>query len=257
MAAVLLFHFLPGLPEEQVGADRRPEDRDQRHRVVLVEVEGRDQGVADRFAPRHMTDEHHRDIGKQRQRGPLEDAGVARVAHPHLEHDAGQPEQRGEQQHRPGHDQSQNRAHRAEVGAEVDHVGDQQQHHHRTQQPWRVMLAQVLRDALASGRADPGADRLDRGEQRKAKEHRPGHAIAKLRADLAIGADPRGIVVGGAGNQPGAKHFQRIAAFGLGHGVLSLLIAAWTSVSASARGRPGAIGGKIRYVITPARFHSR
>jgi hypothetical protein len=40
MAAALLFHFLPGLPEEQVGADRGAQQGHQPHRMVAVEPEG-------------------------------------------------------------------------------------------------------------------------------------------------------------------------------------------------------------------------
>src|SRR6266852_7659874 len=42
VASMQLLHFLPGLPEEQVGADRRAEDGDQGHGMRRVKNELRD-----------------------------------------------------------------------------------------------------------------------------------------------------------------------------------------------------------------------
>ena len=66
--AVLLLDLLPGLPEEQIGADRGAEDRDERrsHRRRSTAISGTTSG-GQRLAPRHMRDRHHGDIGEQRQ----------------------------------------------------------------------------------------------------------------------------------------------------------------------------------------------
>jgi len=53
--------------------------------------------------------------------------------------------------------------------------------------------------------ADPRRNFLDRHHQRKAQQHGPADAVTKLRAGLAVGADPRRIVVGGTGDQAGAE----------------------------------------------------
>jgi hypothetical protein len=49
-------------------------------------------------------------------------------------------------------------AHRAEVGADVDDVGDEQQRDDHPQQRFRIMGADVAGDALASDAADTSAD---------------------------------------------------------------------------------------------------
>ena len=248
VAAVLFFHLLPGLPEEQVGADCRPENRYQRHRVRLVEGEVRNQRAIECRAQRHIGHEHHPDIGKQRERGPLEHPGIDRIGQEYLEQDANHPKGDREAHHRPRHDQSQHFAHRAKVCPQIDDIGNQQQDHHRPQQPDRIVLAQVLGDPHAGGRPDPRADRLDRGEQRKAEEHRPGQAIAELRPDLTVGADPRGIIVSRASDKPRPQHFKRrtLGLAGPAHGRLNALMARRTRASASSRGRPGGTTSTIR-----------
>ena len=247
MAAVLFLHLLPGLPEEQVGADGGPENRHQRHRVILVEGEMRHHDIENCGVPRHIGHQDHPGIGKQRKRGPFKHALVLLIAQHHFERDADQPDGDGEGQHWPRHDQRHHRAHRAQVCAQIDDVGDQQQHHHRAQQPPRIVFTHILGNAHAGGRADPRADRLDRDEQRKAKKHRPGQPEPELRAHLAVSADARWIIIRRPGYQPGPQHLQWRAAFGpIGHGTASALIAAWTRASTSARGSPGGIGSEIR-----------
>ena len=105
--------------------------------------------------------------------------------------------------------QAQRRAHGAEVGAEIDHIGDEQQEHDRAQEPRRVVTAEVVGDAVAGHAADPRADRLDHGHQRKAEQHGPGEAVAELGADLAVGGDAARIVVRRAGHQTRAQLLQK------------------------------------------------
>ena len=65
-------------------------------------------------------------------------------------------------------------------------------------------LARVFAgDAVARDPADARRDFLDRRHQRICEEHGPADAEAKLRSCLAIGADPRRIVIRSARNQPG------------------------------------------------------
>ena len=103
MAAVLFLDLLPGLPEKQIGADRRAENGDQRHGVRLVECEARHQGAPCRLTQRNAGNEHHRDIGKQRQRRPFEHADIAIIADKDFEDDTHQAEKESIEQHRSGH----------------------------------------------------------------------------------------------------------------------------------------------------------
>ena len=59
--------------------------------------------------------------------------------------------------------------------------------------------------------ADARGNFLDRGHQRKGQQHGPADAVTELRAGLAVGADPRRIVVGRAGDQAGTERLQRVA----------------------------------------------
>ena len=79
------------------------------------------------------------------------------------------------------------------------------------EQPCRIMPADIAGNAVAGDAADARGDFLDRRHQRKRQQHGPADAVAELRAGLAVGADPRRIVVGRAGDQAGAERFQRIA----------------------------------------------
>src|SRR5262249_13384127 len=61
------------------------------------------------------------------------------------------------------------------------------------------------RYAVPGDAADAGGNLLDCRHQRKGQHHGPADAVAELRAGLAVGADARGIVVRGAGDQAGAQ----------------------------------------------------
>jgi hypothetical protein len=60
-----LFHFLPRLPEEQIGADRRAKDRDNSHGMRRVENETRNEGAVEGRSPRHMRGEDDPHVGEQ------------------------------------------------------------------------------------------------------------------------------------------------------------------------------------------------
>jgi len=68
------------------------------------------------------------------------------------------------------------------------------------------MALEVAGDSGARDAADLRSDFLDDDHQRKAENEGPGEAIAELGADLAVGPDTTGIVVGGAGDQAWAQH---------------------------------------------------
>jgi hypothetical protein len=165
------------------------------------------------------------DIGKQRKREPAQHRGVARVAHEHFEEhrhdreadDANDGRRRDEQSHR--------RRHRAEIGANVDRVGDQQQSDQRIEQRRRIVLAHVTGESAPRHAPDLGADHLDRAHQRIGQQQRPTEAVAELRARLRIGGDAAGVVVGGAGNEAWPHDIGKLRSIRLldrvrgGHGV--------------------------------------
>jgi hypothetical protein len=86
-------------------------------------------------------------------------------------------------------------AHRAEIGAEIDDVGDEQERNDCAQQPGRIMAPDVAGNPMPGDAADPRADFLNRGHQRPGEQHYPSHVVAELRAGLRIGRDAARIVV--------------------------------------------------------------
>ena len=70
------------------------------------------------------------------------------------------------------------------------------------------MASEVLCDAVAGHAADPRADGLYYGHQRKAKQHGPSEAVAELGPHLAIGGDTARIVVCRAGHQTRSETVQ-------------------------------------------------
>lgn len=67
------------------------------------------------------------------------------------------------------------------------------------------MAAEVFGDAPVGDAADAGTDFLDDDHERQTEEHGPGKAVAELGADLALGGDATGVVVGRAGDEAGAE----------------------------------------------------
>jgi hypothetical protein len=70
------------------------------------------------------------------------------------------------------------------------------------------MPCEVPGDALTRRASEPRRHHLHGDHQRIREQHRPGERIAELRPGLRIGGDAGGIVVGGAGDQTGAKELQ-------------------------------------------------
>jgi hypothetical protein len=61
------------------------------------------------------------------------------------------------------------------------------------------VAADVARNSDTCHPADPRTDFLDPRHQRIAEQHRPQHRESELRANLRVGRDAAGIVVGSAG----------------------------------------------------------
>ena len=94
--------------------------------------------------------------------------------------------------------------HRAEVGADIDRVGDEQQRHDDAAAR-SGSAGRDCRRCRAGGAADAGADLLDRDHQGIGEQHCPADAEAELRAGLAVSADAGGIVVEAPVMSPGPR----------------------------------------------------
>ena len=162
-ASLLVLDLLGRLPEEEVGADRRAEHRDDGDDVLRVSTRAAARQARARPRPSGHDDEHRRDIGEQRQRQPFQHRDVARIADEDLEQ-ARKPARRAR--------------HRAHCGPPISSfsaaaiaprsaprlivLAIDEQTDDAVEQPGRVVLAQVAGDAAAGHPADPRADLLDR-----------------------------------------------------------------------------------------------
>ena len=198
---MLFLDFLAGLPEEQVGTDRRAQDRDHGHGVGGGPLDvWNDQG-GQRLAPRHARYGDDRDIGKQRKGRPLQDRRIALIVQRDLDRDAHDPEQQGVERRAAADQKLEGRAHGAEVRTEVDDIGDQQQQDDSPEQGARIVPTQVPGNSGAGDPADLRGDLLDHHHQREADDERPDQAVPEFRADLAMRADPAGVIIRGARDQ--------------------------------------------------------
>ena len=71
VASMQFFHLLPGLPEEQIGADRRAKDGDHGHGMRRVKNEMRNEGAVEGRSPRHVRGEDDRHVGEQATASPI------------------------------------------------------------------------------------------------------------------------------------------------------------------------------------------
>src|SRR5579864_8943854 len=163
----------------------------------------RDENALQHRRPGHVDCQERREVGKQRQRQPLQYADITAM----IENDL-----RDRTQYSEEHDphptrglrkqQTSRGGHRTEVGADVESVGDEEQCDGRLQHPPGVMLAQVPGEAAPRGTADTGADALDRHHQGVREEERPPERVSEGGPRLRVGADSARIVVGGSGDEP-------------------------------------------------------
>ena len=124
-----------GLPEEEVGADRRAENGDHDSEIGPGEFEMRQDKIARDGQPGHADHKHRRHIGEERQRQPPQHRGIARVAREHFEDDGDDGKAGNVENGRAGEEQAQRGGHRAKVGADIDRVGDEQQADQRDRAP--------------------------------------------------------------------------------------------------------------------------
>ena len=205
----LVFDFLRGLPEKQIGADGGAEHRHHHGDIFAFEREVGQQRAAERFFERYVHHQHGADIGEQRQRQPFEDGRITRKRYEDLQHQTDQREEHDVDVAAAAGDQHQCGAHRAEIGGDVDGVGNQQQRNDEVEQRPREMGADIGGKPVAGDATDACADDLDADHQRRGDQYRPQHAVAELRAGLRIGRNAAGVVVGGAGDEAGAELFQQ------------------------------------------------
>src|SRR5580704_19166908 len=101
---------------------------------------------------------------------------ISFVRHKNLEKQRREAERESVRSEGPSEDQLRRGAHRGYVCAEIENVGDAEQEDNSVEQRLRIISADVVGDALAGDTSETRADFLDRGHQRKRKQHGPEHA---------------------------------------------------------------------------------
>ncbi len=197
----LLLHLLRGLPEEEVGADGGAQHRHERCDVVGAELQLREERGHGRLVPRHVHHEHRTHVAQERQRHPLEQRGVARERHEDLQGERQQREEHDVDLAHPAHQELQRVAHGAQVGGDVDGVGEEQQPDDPVQEPGRVVVADVGGEPVPGDPPDARRDDLDADHERGREQHRPEQPVAVLRAGLRVRRDAARVVVRGAGDE--------------------------------------------------------
>ena len=187
--------LLRRLPEKQIRADRRPQHGDHGRPECGVGQEGWNQKTARCLGPGNVHDHRRAEIGEQGEGEPSQHGDVASIGHEHRQDRAQRAERDHVEQGRSADQQSQRVGHCTEVGPDVDRVGDEKQRDDPLQQPIGIVLAQIAGDAFARRAADPGADLLDRCDQRVGEQHDPRDREPELGAGLAVGRDSAGVVV--------------------------------------------------------------
>jgi len=114
--------------------------------------------------------------------------------------------------------------HRAQVRAEIDGVGDEEQRDAEIEHGLWIVFAKRIGKAAAGLQGDARAYLLDGSHQRKSKERRPELSVSKLRAGLGMRANARGIVVGCAGDEPWTQRGEVSFCFPPGSSALESLL---------------------------------
>src|SRR6185295_1158095 len=69
----LFFNFLIGLPEEEIGRDRRSENCNHGCEICSLKMNGRDERSLQDFTPIGLSEERGSDVGKKGERQPFKD----------------------------------------------------------------------------------------------------------------------------------------------------------------------------------------
>ena len=136
--------------------------------------------AAQRRAPIRMRHDHGGDISEQRQRQPFENGGVARIAEKNLRNDRDDRDADHPDLHLAADEKRCRIAHRRDIRAEIDHIGDQQRQHEHIEHPAGI-VAPADSLAMPWPVVEPmrATDFLDGDHQRIAEDKRPAHARSR------------------------------------------------------------------------------
>ena len=157
--------------------------RDRRH----------DRG-ADRFTDRGVNDDGVDHVREQGDGEVLEDTLDEAVPREDLHREEGQGDRYHEPRDRRPDDDPRRVRDRAEIGADVDDVGNHDECDRRIEHPARVVLLEDPGEPAASDLTETCADVLNRGHEREGQECRPKDGEAERCARHRIRADAARII---------------------------------------------------------------
>ena len=202
---LFLLHLVRGLPEKEIGRDRRPEHADERRNVRGVPDEARREGGDGDLPPVGLGQERRQNVRQEHRGQPLEVLGEARVVQVHGGQENARPEDGDRQQRRHAGEHPGRVRHAREIRRDVEDVGDQQQQTGAVEKRTRIVPANRAGEATTGHEADPRADELHGRHQRKRGRRRPEHPEAERGAGHGVGRDAARIVVRRAGDEPGPE----------------------------------------------------
>jgi hypothetical protein len=188
-----------GLPEEQIGRDRRAGDGDDRREEGAVQTEGRGESPAEGRAPVGPSHKGIDDVGEEDQCQELEVGGEDAIGHQYLQHGDANPRRHDDGAVGDAGQQPDASRYSGDVGAEVSGVGDEEHEDEEQEDRAGIAAAQGEGQALAGHKADAGAHVLDGRVQGQRQEAGPEQAVARARARQRVRGDAAGVIVGCAG----------------------------------------------------------
>ncbi|OJU14583.1 MAG: hypothetical protein BGN95_04530 [Sphingomonas sp. 66-10] len=214
-ASAHILDLLGGLPEEEIGTDRRPEDADDHHRGGAVEADMRQKRLAHCHTPIDMHDEQHGDIGKQRKCQPFQIEDIAMIRHEHLQEERCGNEQRGHEMAIEAEHELGRLPHCGDVGGDVEDVRQEQEQDQRPKDKGRKDAPDIGGEAHAGDPPQPRRQFLHRRHQRISQRHGPEQAEAERGAGLRVSGDAARVVVRNPGYKPRPERTQRMAQPGM------------------------------------------
>jgi len=161
--------------------------------------------VAEDTSPLMGDEDCHDEIGQERGAEDLEDERDAGKGTQHEKRSYDSTRQQRPEPGRSGVEELHTRADGNEIGGNVEAVchyeGDEEHREDRSTGPVKAPDGQLAEPCTRRKRRAV-ADLLDRGHQRQGQKGGPQEREAVLCPGLGVGGDPRGVVVGGPGDQP-------------------------------------------------------
>ena len=205
MLGSLFLHFLGCLPKEEIGRNRGSENCHQNRQESARPLHARQERHRQRLPPIDVSEKRSQHVGEQNERHPLENPRHQLVRTPEQKRQDAQRIHRNPDVRLHAGDKLRGLRHAAEIRADVDDVGDNQNRAGAPQHPTRIIIPHRGSQPAPGDHREPRAHQLDRHHQRKRQQRDPQRGVAVGCSGDGIGGDSRRIIVGCSGDQSGAQ----------------------------------------------------